>query len=47
MLAYCSGACRVEAWRFRRLLSGLSAGRYATVRDRVEAMAALAEAGAP
>jgi len=34
---FCSGACRVEAWRLRRLLSGREAGRYRSLRDRVEA----------
>jgi hypothetical protein len=34
---YCSAACRVEAWRLRRLLSGARVGRYATPRDRMAA----------
>ena len=33
---YCSSACRAESWRLRRLLSGLSAGRYATPAERLD-----------
>lgn len=34
---YCSSACRVEAWRLRRLLEGRPVGRYATAADRMAA----------
>ena len=34
---YCSTACRVEAWRLRRLLEGRPVGRYATAADRMAA----------
>ena len=34
---YCSSACRVEAWRLRRLLEGRPVGRYATAADRLAA----------
>ena len=35
---HCSSACRVEAWRLRRLLEGRPVGRYATAADRMAAI---------
>jgi hypothetical protein len=34
---HCSSACRVEAWRLRRLLEGRPVGRYASAHDRMAA----------
>lgn len=34
---FCNAACRAEAWRVRRLLAGMPAGRYGTLRARMDA----------